>query len=152
MAEPGLAESRLAEPGRGRPTLVLLHGIGGNAAGTAEIFDPVANTFTALPCHLSEPRSFHAAIRLRDGSILVAGGLDREGTTLRSAEILHPDTLECERIGTMFAPRAHFTMRMLPDGKVQAIGALIGPIMKATRGQADAGRVREIIMEKLGVS
>src|SRR5690606_9402524 len=37
-------------------------------------------------------------------------------------------------------------------GKVQAIGALIGPIMKATRGQADAGRVREIIMEKLGVS
>lgn len=37
-------------------------------------------------------------------------------------------------------------------GKVQAIGALIGPIMKATRGQADAGRVREIILEKLGVS
>mgnify|MGYP001052698981 CR=1 FL=1 len=37
-------------------------------------------------------------------------------------------------------------------GKVQAIGALIGPIMKATRGQADAGRVREIIMERLGVS
>jgi len=36
-------------------------------------------------------------------------------------------------------------------GKVQAIGALIGPIMKATRGQADAGRVREIILEKLGV-
>ncbi len=36
-------------------------------------------------------------------------------------------------------------------GKVQAIGALIGPIMKATRGQADAGRVREIIMEKVGV-
>nr|WP_283774914.1 Asp-tRNA(Asn)/Glu-tRNA(Gln) amidotransferase subunit GatB [Brachybacterium equifaecis] len=36
-------------------------------------------------------------------------------------------------------------------GKVQAIGALIGPIMKATRGQADAGRVREIILETLGV-
>ncbi|MEE1649761.1 Asp-tRNA(Asn)/Glu-tRNA(Gln) amidotransferase subunit GatB [Brachybacterium sp. J144] len=40
----------------------------------------------------------------------------------------------------------------IQSGKVQAIGALIGPIMKATRGQADAGRVREIIMEKLGVS
>ncbi|MCG7307909.1 Asp-tRNA(Asn)/Glu-tRNA(Gln) amidotransferase subunit GatB [Brachybacterium sp. ACRRE] len=39
----------------------------------------------------------------------------------------------------------------IQGGKVQAIGALIGPIMKATRGQADAGRVREIIMEKLGV-
>ena len=40
----------------------------------------------------------------------------------------------------------------IKGGKVQAIGALIGPIMKATRGQADAGRVREIIMERLGLS
>ncbi|MBB5831133.1 Asp-tRNA(Asn)/Glu-tRNA(Gln) amidotransferase subunit GatB [Brachybacterium aquaticum] len=40
----------------------------------------------------------------------------------------------------------------IQGGKVQAIGALIGPIMKSTRGQADAGRVREIIMEKLGLS
>lgn len=39
----------------------------------------------------------------------------------------------------------------IKGGKVQAIGALIGPIMKATRGQADAGRVREIILEKVGV-
>ncbi|MCS6710889.1 Asp-tRNA(Asn)/Glu-tRNA(Gln) amidotransferase subunit GatB [Brachybacterium sp. EF45031] len=39
----------------------------------------------------------------------------------------------------------------IQGGKVQAIGALIGPIMKATRGQADAARVREIILEKLGV-
>lgn len=39
----------------------------------------------------------------------------------------------------------------IKDGKVQAIGALIGPVMKATRGQADAGRVREIVLEKLGV-
>ncbi|XKH55733.1 Asp-tRNA(Asn)/Glu-tRNA(Gln) amidotransferase subunit GatB [Citricoccus nitrophenolicus] len=37
-------------------------------------------------------------------------------------------------------------------GKLQAIGALIGPVMKATRGQADAARVREIVMEQLGVS
>ena len=39
----------------------------------------------------------------------------------------------------------------IQGGKVQAIGALIGPIMKATKGQADAGKVREIIMQKLGV-
>ena len=39
----------------------------------------------------------------------------------------------------------------IKGGKVQAIGALIGPVMKATRGQADAGRVREIIMAKLEV-
>ncbi|WP_071657277.1 Asp-tRNA(Asn)/Glu-tRNA(Gln) amidotransferase subunit GatB [Mangrovactinospora gilvigrisea] len=36
-------------------------------------------------------------------------------------------------------------------GNMGAVGALIGGVMKATRGQADAKRVREIILEKLGV-
>lgn len=35
-------------------------------------------------------------------------------------------------------------------GKVQAAGAIVGQVMKATRGQADAARVRELILEKLG--
>ncbi|WP_069815077.1 Asp-tRNA(Asn)/Glu-tRNA(Gln) amidotransferase subunit GatB [Streptomyces sp. TP-A0874] len=37
-------------------------------------------------------------------------------------------------------------------GKVAAAGALVGAVMKATRGQADAARVRELILEKLGVA
>ncbi|GAB2809523.1 Asp-tRNA(Asn)/Glu-tRNA(Gln) amidotransferase subunit GatB [Actinocorallia aurea] len=36
------------------------------------------------------------------------------------------------------------------DGKVAAAGALVGAIMKASRGQADAGRARELILERLG--
>jgi aspartyl-tRNA(Asn)/glutamyl-tRNA(Gln) amidotransferase subunit B len=35
-------------------------------------------------------------------------------------------------------------------GKVQAAGALIGQVMKAMRGQADATRIRALILEKLG--
>ena len=34
-------------------------------------------------------------------------------------------------------------------GKVAAAGALVGAVMKATRGQADAPRVRELILERL---
>jgi aspartyl-tRNA(Asn)/glutamyl-tRNA(Gln) amidotransferase subunit B len=34
------------------------------------------------------------------------------------------------------------------DGKVQAAGAIIGQVMKALGGQADAGRVRELILER----
>ncbi|MBH1933889.1 Asp-tRNA(Asn)/Glu-tRNA(Gln) amidotransferase subunit GatB [Streptomyces sp. AV19] len=34
-------------------------------------------------------------------------------------------------------------------GKVAAAGALVGAVMKATRGQADAARVRELILERL---
>ena len=36
-------------------------------------------------------------------------------------------------------------------GKVAAAGALVGAVMKATRGQADAARVKELILQKLGV-
>jgi aspartyl-tRNA(Asn)/glutamyl-tRNA(Gln) amidotransferase subunit B len=37
------------------------------------------------------------------------------------------------------------------SGKVAAIGALVGAVMKATRGQADAASVRTILLERLGV-
>ncbi len=35
------------------------------------------------------------------------------------------------------------------DGKVAAAGALVGAVMKATRGQADAQTVRELILQRL---
>ncbi len=37
-------------------------------------------------------------------------------------------------------------------GKLPAVGALVGAVMKATRGQADAAAVRAILLERLGVS
>ncbi|MFZ3500545.1 Asp-tRNA(Asn)/Glu-tRNA(Gln) amidotransferase subunit GatB [Streptomyces sp. 5.8] len=37
-------------------------------------------------------------------------------------------------------------------GKIAAVGALVGAVMKTTRGQADAARVKELILERLGVS
>jgi aspartyl-tRNA(Asn)/glutamyl-tRNA(Gln) amidotransferase subunit B len=38
----------------------------------------------------------------------------------------------------------------IKSGKVQATGALIGSVMKQMRGQADAARVRKLILEKIG--
>jgi aspartyl-tRNA(Asn)/glutamyl-tRNA(Gln) amidotransferase subunit B len=37
------------------------------------------------------------------------------------------------------------------SGKVQAAGAIVGAVMKATRGQADAAKVRELLLDRLGV-
>ncbi|MFJ4174294.1 Asp-tRNA(Asn)/Glu-tRNA(Gln) amidotransferase subunit GatB [Microbacterium sp. NPDC089696] len=36
----------------------------------------------------------------------------------------------------------------IKDGKVQAAGAVIGAVMKAMKGQADAARVRELVLER----
>jgi aspartyl-tRNA(Asn)/glutamyl-tRNA(Gln) amidotransferase subunit B len=35
-------------------------------------------------------------------------------------------------------------------GKVQAVGAIVGAVMKATKGQADAARVRELVLAACG--
>jgi len=35
------------------------------------------------------------------------------------------------------------------SGKTAAAGVLVGDVMKATRGRADAARVHELIMERL---
>ena len=40
----------------------------------------------------------------------------------------------------------------IQGGKLQAAGAVVGAVMKSTRGQADAARVRELLFERLGVS
>ena len=38
------------------------------------------------------------------------------------------------------------------SGKIQAAGAIVGAVMKATKGQADAAKVRALLLERLGVS
>lgn len=41
-------------------------------------------------------------------------------------------------------------LEKIREGKVQAAGAVIGAVMQAMNGQADAGRVRELIIERAG--
>ena len=43
------------------------------------------------------------------------------------------------------------TAQKVRGGKVAAVGALVGAVMKATRGQADASVVRRLLLERLGV-
>ncbi len=40
----------------------------------------------------------------------------------------------------------------IKSGKIQAAGAIVGAVMKATRGQADAAKVCALLLERLGVS
>lgn len=40
----------------------------------------------------------------------------------------------------------------IKSGKIQAAGAIVGAVMKATQGQADAAKVRSLLLEQLGVT
>ncbi|GAB76636.1 aspartyl/glutamyl-tRNA(Asn/Gln) amidotransferase subunit B [Austwickia chelonae] len=47
--------------------------------------------------------------------------------------------------------RNEAVVQKIRDGRVQAVGALIGQVMKEMKGQADAAKVRALILESLGV-
>ncbi len=97
--------------------------IGGDATGCAEIYEPSTGLFKDLEQCLAVPRRLHAAAVLRDGNILVAGGIDANGAPLASAEILNLETLSFSDAPIpMLAARSGLTLRVLPDGKVQVIG------------------------------
>ncbi len=98
--------------------------VGGDAEGTIEVFDRVSGAFRLIDAKLATPRAFHAAALLHDGSILIAGGVAAAGgRTLASAEILDLATMTIRPAASdMGTPRSRFTMNVLPDGKVQAIG------------------------------
>lgn len=81
----------------------------------------------------------------------IAEGEGRPGEIVeaRSLAVVSDDGALTSAVDEAMAANPDVVQR-IKDGHMQAVGALIGPVMKATRGQADAGRVREIILEKIG--
>src|SRR5262249_22784455 len=111
----------------GHSSTVLDDGIvlvaGGRADGTAELFDPARNRFTLIHHKMAAARSGHSATMLADGNVLLAGGPENAEHNMESAEIFNARTLTFSPTAEPMAlPRAHPTLRLLPDGKVQVIG------------------------------
>ena len=69
---------------------------------------------------MTTPRTYHAAVRLLDGRVLVAGGNTAlvGGNQLSSAEIYDPATGLWTATGSMAAARDVFSLTLLPNGKV----------------------------------
>ena len=70
-------------------------------------------------------RSGHIAIRLGDGRVLVAGGLNGS-LTLSSAEVFDPQTNAWTAVASMSVPRYFATATLLPDGRVMVAGGYNG--------------------------
>ena len=81
---------------------------------------------------------------------MVAGeGSPDDVVSARGLELVSDDGALLVAIDEAIAANADAVAK-IKDGKVQAAGAIIGAVMKATRGQADAARVRELLMDRLG--
>ncbi|MDO5735112.1 MAG: Asp-tRNA(Asn)/Glu-tRNA(Gln) amidotransferase subunit GatB [Propionibacteriaceae bacterium] len=81
--------------------------------------------------------------------VLAGEGSAREVVDTRGLAIVSDDGALKAAVDKAIAENPDVAAK-IRDGKHQAIGALIGQVMKAMRGQADAARVRELVLEELG--
>ncbi len=81
--------------------------------------------------------------------VLAGEGSPSEVVAARGLEVVSDDSALIAAVEQAMADNPD-VVEKIRGGKMAAVGALIGPVMKATRGQADAGRVRELIMERVG--
>lgn len=112
-------------------TVLVSGGEGKTSAGfpplaTAERFDPKTGVFT-LVGRMRNARLGHAAVRLQDGRVLLAGGLGR-----RTAEVFDPATNEFTAVGDMSTSRFFPTATLLKDGRVLVVSGEAGSRRLAT--------------------
>jgi aspartyl-tRNA(Asn)/glutamyl-tRNA(Gln) amidotransferase subunit B len=125
-----------------------------NAAG--EDVPTHAARLGVTPLHVVELEELVTSGRLNEGMARQAweGVLDGEGTPTqvadaRGLEVVRDTGALEAAVDAVIAANPDVAGK-IRDGKVQAVGALIGQVMRETRGQADAGRARELILDRLG--
>ncbi|MDQ6752322.1 MAG: Asp-tRNA(Asn)/Glu-tRNA(Gln) amidotransferase subunit GatB [Actinomycetota bacterium] len=82
--------------------------------------------------------------------VLAGEGTPTEVVEKRGLAVVSDDDALQSAIETALAAQPDVAEK-IRGGKIQAVGAIVGAVMKLTRGQADAGRVRELILKTLGV-
>ena len=103
------------------PKVLIAGGTGpGGPLGSAELYDPVAKTFSPTGS-MGTARAGHTATVLPSGIVLFAGGAG-PGGPLNSAEIYDPVAKTFSPTGSMATARAHHTATVLPNGMILIAG------------------------------
>ncbi|MEW6364748.1 MAG: kelch repeat-containing protein [Acidobacteriota bacterium] len=92
---------------------------------TAEIFDPIANTFTATAGTMKYKRAYCAAATLNSGKVLVAGGTRAElhaPECEKYADLFNPDTGSFTATKALKVPRYYCLVLPCKDGKAVVLG------------------------------
>lgn len=120
----------------------------------------LANARDVAAASLITPAQVAAVVALVDSGVIndklarqvIEGVIDGEGTPeqvveTRGLKVVSDDGALIAAIDEALAAQPD-VLEKIRDGKVQAAGAIIGAVMKAMKGSADAGRVRELVLER----
>jgi aspartyl-tRNA(Asn)/glutamyl-tRNA(Gln) amidotransferase subunit B len=83
--------------------------------------------------------------------VLAGEGEPDEVMAARGLALVRDDSLIQAAVDEALAANPDIAEK-IRGGKVQAAGAIVGQVMKATKGQADAARVRELVLAACGAS
>ncbi|KBZ64497.1 Asp-tRNA(Asn)/Glu-tRNA(Gln) amidotransferase subunit GatB [Mycobacterium colombiense] len=81
--------------------------------------------------------------------VLAGEGEPEEVMTARGLALVRDDSVTQAAVDEALAANPDVAEK-IRGGKVAAAGAIVGAVMKATRGQADAARVRELVLAACG--
>jgi aspartyl-tRNA(Asn)/glutamyl-tRNA(Gln) amidotransferase subunit B len=81
-------------------------------------------------------------------AVLAGEGSPDEVIAARGLAVVSDDTVLLAAVDQAIADNPDVAEKVR-NGKTAAAGVLVGAVMKATRGQADATRVRALILERL---
>jgi DNA-binding CsgD family transcriptional regulator/N-acetylneuraminic acid mutarotase len=90
---------------------------------SAEIYDPRTATWTTI-APMAIARMSHSATRLKDGTVLVAGGSGTNNHSVAAAALYHPDSRTWSDGGRMNTGRYSHTATLLEDGTVLVVGGM----------------------------
>lgn len=93
---------------------------------SVEIYDPSRDRWENV-AEMNVPRRTFVLVKLNDGRVLAAGGVDQEDRVLRSTEIYDPKTNKWTMAANMNSPRFSPTGVTLTDGKVLVAGGGLNP-------------------------
>ncbi|WP_086821755.1 Asp-tRNA(Asn)/Glu-tRNA(Gln) amidotransferase subunit GatB, partial [Allokutzneria sp. NRRL B-24872] len=79
--------------------------------------------------------------------VLAGEGEPDEVVAARGLKVVSDDSALLAAVDEALAAQPDVAEK-IRSGKVQAAGAVVGAVMKATKGQADAKRVRELVLER----
>ena len=122
-----------------------------NARGVEAAELPITPAQVARVVELVASGSLTAGLarQVVDGVLAGEGGPD-EVVAARGLAVVSDEGALGEAVDAAIAAQPDAADKVRA-GKVQAVGALVGAVMKATRGQADASVVRRLLLERLGV-
>lgn len=127
----------------------------GELARTAKQQEVELAELPITPTQIGELQALVDAGRINDKlarqvleGVLAGEGGPEQVVVARGLEVVSDDGPLLEAIDAALAGQPDIAEK-IRSGNLGPVGAIIGAVMKATRGQADAGRVRELVLERV---